>query len=264
MKFVCLGYMADSAWQLMSPSEQEAMVEECLAYDKVLLQKGQWVGAGVPLQNASTAKTLRLAANQLLVTDGPYAETKEQLGSLGLLEAANMDEAVALIAQHPCLRYWAFEIRPLDPEIMSGCTIVSAPDNPADGQKIVCLGCFNEEAWNALSPAGLAALRNDCLAYGEVLQERGGTAVLGAALEGVKAAKTLRHQRGKVMVTDGPFAETKEQIGGVVIYRFRDMQQAVEAWRDHPCLKFGDTLELRPADEVFAAQVDKKLEVASK
>lgn len=263
MKFVCLGYMAENAWQRMSPSEQAAMVEECLAYDKVLLQNGNWNGAGVPLQNVNTAKTLRLAAGQLVVTDGPYAEMKEQLGSLGLLEAANMDEAVALIAQHPCVRHGTFEIRPLDPEIMSGCTIVNAPDNPADGQKIVCLGCFNESAWDALTPAGLAALRDECMAYGEVLQERGGTAVLGAALQGVKAAKTLRHQQGKVMVTDGPFAETKEQIGGVAIYRFRDMEQALEAWRDHPCLKFGDTLELRAADEVFAAQVDKKLELAS-
>lgn len=263
MKFVCLGYMAESVWLRMSPSEQAAMVEECLAYDKVLLENGNWAGAGVPLQSASTAKTLRLAAGRLVVTDGPYAETVEQLGSLGLLEAASMDEAVALITQHPCMRLGVFEIRPLDPEIMSGCTIINAPDNPADGQKIVCLGCFNENAWDALSPARLAALRDDCMAYGEVLQERGGTAVLGAALQEAKASKTLRQQQGKVIVTDGPFAETKEQIGGVAIYRFRDLEQAIEAWRDHPCLKFGDTLELRAADEVFAAQVDKKLELAS-
>lgn len=110
----------------------------------------------------------------------------------------------------------------------------------------------------------MTALRNDCLAYAAVLHERGGTAVLGAALQGVKTAKTLRSQQGKVTVTDGPFAETKEQIGGVAIYRFRDIEQALEAWRDHPCLKFGDTLELRAADEVFAAHVDAKLELASK
>lgn len=87
MKFVCLGYMAESAWHAMSPSEQEAMVEECLAYDKVLLQNGQWTGAGVPLQNVQTAKTLRLAAGKLLVTDGPYvwAASTKPLGTHWLL-----------------------------------------------------------------------------------------------------------------------------------------------------------------------------------
>jgi hypothetical protein len=264
MKFLWMGYMAETAWQAMSPGEQAAMVEECLAYNKVLLQNGNWTGAGVPLQNVQTAKTMRQAGGKMLVTDGPYAETKEQLGGLGLVEAENIDEAVAVMAQHPSLRYGPFEIRPLDPEVFSGCTIATTPDDPADGEKIVCLGCFNEAAWDALSPEGLAALRGSCMDYGEVLKERGGTAVLGAALQGAKRAKTLRSQQGRVVVTDGPFAETKEQIGGVAIYRFRDMDQAIEAWRDHPCLKFGDTFELRPADEVFAAHINAELELARK
>lgn len=260
MKFVCMGYMTESVWQAMSPGEQQAMIEESLAYHRELLQNGTWTGAGVQLQTVNTAKTMRLAAGKVLVTDGPYAETKEQLGGVGLFEAASMDDAVAIMAQHPALRYGPFEIRPLDPEVFSGCTIATTPDDPADGQKIVCFGCFNESAWDALSPAGLAALRESCMDYGEVLKERGGTAVLGAALQGAATAKTLRSQQGRVMITDGPFAETKEQIGGVAIYRFRDMEQAIEAWRDHPCLQFGDTFELRPVDEVFGAQFAEKLE----
>ncbi len=261
MKFLCLGYMAERACQAMSASEQAAMMEEGLACNQVLQHNGVWTG-GLPLQSVKTAKTMRSAAGQVLVTDGPYAETKEQLGCLGLLEAESMDEAVALFARHPALRYGPWEIRPLDPEVFSGCAIATTPDDPANGQKIVCLGCFHEDAWDALGPEGLAAMRGSCKDYGEVLKERGGTAVLGAALQGAKTAKTLRNQQGRVVVTDGPFAETKEQIGGVAIYRFRDMEQAIEAWRDHPCLKFGDTLELRPADEVFAAQFAEKLEVA--
>jgi hypothetical protein len=57
-----------------------------------------------------------------------------------------------------------------------------------------------------------------------------------------------------VIVTDGPYAETKEQIGGVAIVEFTDMEQAVEAWSKHPCLRMGDALELRPVDEAFKAR----------
>lgn len=259
MKYLCLGYMSDAVWQAMSPREQESFTEECLAYDKELLKKGHWEGNGTPLENVRSAKTVRMAKGQLIVTDGPYAESKEQLGSLSVLVAEDMEEAVALISKHPCLRLGSFEIRPIDPDLLSGCTPANTPDDPADGQKVICLGCFNETAWDALSPTALEALRNDCMAYAEVLHQGGGTAVLGAALQGAKTAKTLRQERGKVMVTDGPFAETKEQIGGVAIYRFRDMDQALAAWRDHPCLHFGDTFELRPADEANAAKVNAKL-----
>jgi hypothetical protein len=262
MKFLCLGYMSDEAWQAMSPREQESFTDECLAYDKELLKDGHWAGTGTALESVRSAKTVRMTEGQLIVTDGPYAENKEQLGSLSVLVAENMDEAVALISKHPCLRLGSFEIRPIDPELLSGCTPANTPDDPADGQKIICLGCFNETAWDALSPPALEALRNDCMAYAEVLHQRGGTAVLGAALLGAKTAKTLRKERGRVMVTDGPFAETKEQIGGVAIYRFRDMDQALAAWRDHPCLHFGDTFELRPANETMAAQVEEKLAMA--
>jgi hypothetical protein len=60
---------------------------------------------------------------------------------------------------------------------------------------------------------------------------------------------------GKVLVTDGPYAETKEQLGGVAMHTFHDIEQAVEAWSTHPCLRLGDVLEIRPADEEFNARI---------
>jgi hypothetical protein len=57
------------------------------------------------------------------------------------------------------------------------------------------------------------------------------------------------------VVTDGPYAETKELLGGVAINRFVDIDRAVEAWSQHPCLRLGDVLELRPADEEFNARI---------
>jgi hypothetical protein len=260
VKFICLGYMAESTWNGMSKPEQDAMVQECLAYDQVLLKGGHWTGAGEPLQSAATAKTLRRKDGHLIVTDGPYAETKEQLGGFGMLQAADINEAVQLMSKHPGVKYGPFEIRPVDQSTTEQCApVMATTDKPTGGQKFVCLGCFDEKTWGELTPNGQEKLKQECMAYADVLTERGGTAIAGAALEGVKSAKTLRLQAGKVSVTDGPFAETKEQIGGVAIYRFRDMEQAIEAWKDHPCLKFGDTLELRPVDEAFAARFEGQL-----
>jgi hypothetical protein len=260
MKFLCLGYMAESAWNGMSKREQDAMVEDCLAYDQVLMKNGHWTGTGEPLQSATSAKTMRVRDGKLIVTDGPYAETKEQLGGFGILQAKDMNEAVQVMSKHPGVKYGPFEIRPLDQSTTDQCAPLMSPtDNPASGQKFVCLGCFDEQTWGALSPGGLEALKQECMAYADVLTDRGGTAVAGAALEGVQSAKTLRLQAGKVTVTDGPFAETKEQIGGVAVYRFRDMEHAIEAWKDHPCLKIGDVFELRPTDEKFAAHMESQL-----
>jgi hypothetical protein len=260
MKFLCLGYMAEKTWDAMSQADRDKMVQECLAYDEMMIKNGYWTGTGEPLQSARNAKTMRLDSGKLLVTDGPYAETKEQLGGFGILAASDMDEAVRIMSKHPGVKYGPFEIRPLDQTTTDQCApLIGTADDPAKGPKFVCLGCFNESTWNALSPSGLESLKNECMAYADVLSQRGGTPVLGAALEGVKSAKTLRKVQGHVAVTDGPYAETKEQIGGVAIYRFRDMAQAIEAWKDHPCLRFGDTFELRPTDEKFAAHMESQL-----
>src|SRR5262245_55802421 len=117
MRFACLGYMDEEEWNAMSKSEQEAMVSECFAYDDELLRNGQLVVGGQALQSVRTAKTLRWVGDKVLVTDGPYAETKEQLGGLGVLEARDMNQAVELMSKHPGVRLGGpFEIRPVDEE----------------------------------------------------------------------------------------------------------------------------------------------------
>jgi predicted lactoylglutathione lyase len=118
MKFVSLGYMDESTWEGMSPSAAEAMMEECLAHDEELWRQGIWIGSGAALRTAKAAKTLRWKDGRVLVTDGPFAETKEQLGGFGVLEARDMDHAVELMSRHPCTRFGvASEIRPIDEEM---------------------------------------------------------------------------------------------------------------------------------------------------
>ncbi|WP_164102844.1 YciI family protein [Candidatus Laterigemmans baculatus] len=116
MKFICLGYADDSAWEGKSAAELEAMMEECFAYDDELRRGGHWIG-GEALQSARNAVTLTVRNGETVVTDGPYAETKEQIGGILLLEARDLNHAVALMSKHPGIKVGPFEIRPADEEI---------------------------------------------------------------------------------------------------------------------------------------------------
>ncbi len=116
MRFVCLGYY-DEAWmEGKSEEELSAAMEECFAYDDVLRREGHFIG-GQALQHASQAVTLRTLNGQVDVTDGPFAETKEQIGGLLFLEARDLNHAIALISRHPGIGMGPFEIRPVNEEI---------------------------------------------------------------------------------------------------------------------------------------------------
>jgi hypothetical protein len=103
--------MEDKKWDTMSGSERNAMVDECFAYDDVLRKNGHFAG-GEALQSPQDAKTLRWKNGKVLVTDGPYAETKEQLGGILVLEARDLNHAIELMSNHPGVKAGPFEIRP--------------------------------------------------------------------------------------------------------------------------------------------------------
>jgi hypothetical protein len=111
MKYVCLGYIEPGKFENMPESERNAMVDGCFAYDDVLRSKGHFAG-GEALQPASSAVTLRFQRGKVMVTDGPYAETKEQIGGILILEADDLDHAIRLMSKHPGVRVGPFEIRP--------------------------------------------------------------------------------------------------------------------------------------------------------
>jgi len=111
MKYICLGYMEANKFETMSESERNAFVDGCFAYDDVLRKNGHFVG-GEALQSAQSAVTLRFRGGKVSVTDGPYAETKEQLGGILILEANDLNHAIQLMSKHPGVRGGPFEIRP--------------------------------------------------------------------------------------------------------------------------------------------------------
>ena len=101
MKYICLGYYDEKQWETMSESERNAMIDACFAYDDVLRKNGHFVG-GEALQSARNATTLRWTNGKLFITDGPYAETKEHLGGLLVLEARDLNHAIQLLSKHRC------------------------------------------------------------------------------------------------------------------------------------------------------------------
>jgi hypothetical protein len=111
MKYICLGYLDPKEWETMSESERNAFIDECFAYDDVLRKNGHFVG-GEALQSPRNATTLRFQNGKVSVTDGPYAETKEQLGGILILEAKDLNHAIQLMSKHPGVRGGSFEIRP--------------------------------------------------------------------------------------------------------------------------------------------------------
>jgi hypothetical protein len=110
MKYICLGYYDEKTWEMMSESERNAMIDECFAYDDVLRKNGHFVG-GEALQSARNATTLRWKNGKVFITDGPYAETKEQLGGILVLEARDLNHAIQLMSKHPGVKAGPFEIR---------------------------------------------------------------------------------------------------------------------------------------------------------
>jgi hypothetical protein len=111
MKFVCLGFIDETKFAAIPQGDAQRMIEECFTYDDELRRGGHFLG-GEALDSAQNAVTLRMKDGEIVVTDGPYAETKEMLGGILLLEARDLNHAIELMSKHPGVRMGPFEIRP--------------------------------------------------------------------------------------------------------------------------------------------------------
>lgn len=112
MKYICLGYIEDKHFGQLAENEQRDFMDACFVYDEELQKNGHWI-SGEALQPVSTATTVRYRNGKLQITDGPFAETKEFLGGIMILEAADLNDAIQLMSKHPSLKMGGtFEIRP--------------------------------------------------------------------------------------------------------------------------------------------------------
>jgi hypothetical protein len=113
MKYVVLGFIDETKFAEIPQEDAQRMSEECFACDDELRRGGHFLG-GEALDSARNAVTLRMKQGKVEITDGPFVETKETLGGILLLQARDLNHAIALMSKHPAVRVFGvvFEIRP--------------------------------------------------------------------------------------------------------------------------------------------------------
>ena len=198
------------------------------------------VRSGVNLQGGrlrptADATTIKIRDGELIITDGPYAETKEQVAGYDVLECASLDEAVRWASRHPHSWLGSVEVRAL-PD--------SAPDaplpEPGEGKvRYMMLVCTDP----AVDPREFARIE-PVDPWVDEMNGRG-IRLYGSELEPPGSARTVRVRDSRAIVTDGPFAETKEQIAGFDVLECADLDEAIEVASRHPMARLG-MLEVRP------------------
>jgi len=112
MKYLCMVFLDEKKLDALSNQESQALDDQSLAYDETLRKGGHFVAAQA-LQSVRRAATVRVRSGRVTVTDGPFAETKEQIGGFILLEAKDLDQAIELASQIPSVPLGGVEVRPI-------------------------------------------------------------------------------------------------------------------------------------------------------
>jgi hypothetical protein len=112
MRYLCLIYSDETQWEKMSKAEMDAVLGEYFAFTKDIKKSGHYIG-GDELQPTQTATTVRVRNGKISTTDGPFAETKEQLGGYYLINAKDLNDAIQVAARIPSVRVGSIEVRPI-------------------------------------------------------------------------------------------------------------------------------------------------------
>ena len=112
MKYLCLIYLEEKVLTAMAKPERQSLADESIAFCNDLQSKGQLIAAS-PLHPVETATTVRVRNGKTSATDGPFAETKEQLGGFLAIDVRDLNDAIRLAAHFPAARYGSIEVRPM-------------------------------------------------------------------------------------------------------------------------------------------------------
>lgn len=234
MKYVLLVYGAENAW---TDAERTACVEASLVLCDQLAARGQYLDAA-PLEPVAAAVTVRARGGEVLVTDGPFAETTEQLGGYFVLDLPDLDEAIAVASQLPGVTRSTIEVRPL--LALDGLP-PARPAAAATGTgrtPFMLLSHDDEASWRAAGPEAMTAAMNEAVALCRELDATG--AYLSASpLHPSDTATCVRVRDGRRTVTDGPFAETHEVLGGYYLILADSVAEAAMIAARHPGMRFG-------------------------
>ncbi len=232
-----------SVWSegLPAPEALAVMQRELPAWIDEMDRRGVRL-LGRELDLPQTAVTVRVRDGETLVTDGPFAETKEFVAGFDLLECADLDEAIEVMARSPVSRYHPIEIRPF----MAGLRLgekASAFGRGEDGGAIPYLLSVWEDGRQA-APVDDQAAIDEAEAWRRELRARG-VHVLGGALDGADTSTTIRVRDGQARLTDGPVVETEEFTAAIDVVSCSDRQQAIELTATHPLARY-HAIEVRP------------------
>ena len=224
-----------------TPEAREVMNREFPAYDEEMSRRGVWL-LGRELDYPHKAATVRVREGETLVSDGPFAETKEVVGGFDVLDCADLDEAIEVESKSPVAKFHPFEIRPFPEGVRMGpgAAAFGKQDDSA-GIPYLLTVWVSEAPATQLDDAELARAWKD---WRRELEERGAF-VLGGRLGDPETATTLRFRDGQVQLADGPFLEIEEFIAAIDVVSCADRQQAIAFAAAHP-LAQDHAIEVRP------------------
>ena len=113
MKYVALVYNNPGAFESLSQSERDELMSEADAFLNEFTESGELLSGGVALADPTTGRTVRVRNGLPAVTDGPFAEAKEQLAGFYLLDCESLERATEIVAHDPASRFWGVEVRPI-------------------------------------------------------------------------------------------------------------------------------------------------------
>jgi hypothetical protein len=193
--------------------------------DWVALAEARGVQLGRPLDPPAQATTVRVRGGETLVTDGPFVESKEFVAGFDVMSCDDLDTAVEVATEHPVAATGAVEVRPFRPGLeLSSAAREWGRTDPTDSW---CLFFYDDAEVETEDPGV------DDAAWVEPLTERG-IFMFGHALEPAEAATTVRVDGTRTVLTDGPFIEAGEFVGGVAVLTGVSREQAIEAAAAHP------------------------------
>jgi hypothetical protein len=215
---------------LPAPEDLAVVQRECPGWIEEMEGRGVRL-LGRELELPETAATVRVRDGETLVTDGPFAETKEFVAGFDVLECADLDEAIEVAAKHPASWFDTIEIRPFVDGLELGETAQAfARGDDSAGSAYCLMMCLDGIP---ASPEEEAAVVHEGMTWGQDLTARR-LQVLGHPLQHKDTATTVRVRDGETLISDGPFIETREFIGGIDVINCAGREQAIEIAAAHP------------------------------
>jgi len=193
--------------------------------------------AGGALEGPDSAVTVRVRDGETLITDGPFTESKEWVAGFDLIECADLDEAIEVAAKHPMSWFHSIEVRPLDGDRLGDPPLIEDQSQ----MKFMFMVIGSDQPYSSAEQtsfeAGIPALVAE--------HRRRNSWLFGHRLQGPETASVVRVREGETLVSDGPFAESKEFIAGFDVLSCGTREEAIELAAIHPVAAIR-AIEVRP------------------